>query len=237
MKVPARPDDVSRRTPGFAALGAIRWPRDSDRPAPDRRRGAHPQRAAPPRRSSASTAARRAGRGDVERLARVARRPARAALPAARRSSRCATGSSRGSSSTAASRTRAPRSTRRAPSGSCSSASRWAAPSRRASPPIRASRRVLGLAPWSPTGSTSTGFAGKRLDVLHGSLDRYLPGVPGVSPVLSRRGFERALARRRRGRVHADPRRRCTGSRCARHWGRPVPLPRARAWRRLVAAS
>ena len=38
---------------------------------------------------------------------------------------------------------------------------------------------------------------GKRLDVLHGSLDRWLPGVPGVSPASSRRGFD--VPRPRRG--------------------------------------
>ena len=33
---------------------------------------------------------------------------------------------------------------------------------------------------------------GRRLDVLHGALDRWLPGIPGVSPASSRRGYERA---------------------------------------------
>ena len=35
---------------------------------------------------------------------------------------------------------------------------------------------------------------GNRLAVLHGSLDRYLPGIPGVHPASSRAGFERARA-------------------------------------------
>ena len=51
---------------------------------------------------------------------------------------------------------------------------------------------VLGLAPWLPDQLDLTPLVGKRLDVIHGSLDRWLPGVPGVSPTLSRRGFERA---------------------------------------------
>ncbi len=53
---------------------------------------------------------------------------------------------------------------------------------------------MLGLAPWIPDRLDVSPLRGKRLDVLHGSLDRWLPGVPGVSPALSRRGFERAQA-------------------------------------------
>src|SRR5205085_8236241 len=53
---------------------------------------------------------------------------------------------------------------------------------------------VVGLAPWLYDGLDVSRVRGKRFDVFHGSLDRYLPGVPGVSPALSRRGFERALA-------------------------------------------
>jgi dienelactone hydrolase len=53
---------------------------------------------------------------------------------------------------------------------------------------------VLGLAPWIPEQLPLDGLVGKRLDVVHGAWDRYLPGVPGVSPTSSRRGFERARA-------------------------------------------
>ena len=53
---------------------------------------------------------------------------------------------------------------------------------------------VLGLAPWIPDALDLHGLAGKRLDVVHGAWDRWLPGVPGVSPASSRRGFERAEA-------------------------------------------
>jgi dienelactone hydrolase len=93
---------------------------------------------------------------------------------------------------------------------------------------------VLGLAPWFPDRLDLRGFAGKRLDVVHGSLDRYLPGVPGVSPVLSRRGFERALAAGAEGEytlLHGA----LHGIALRAHWGRPVPLPRAHAWKQLVA--
>jgi len=53
---------------------------------------------------------------------------------------------------------------------------------------------VLGLAPWIPDRLSVEPLRGKRLRVLHGSLDRNLPGVPGVSAALSRRGFDRARA-------------------------------------------
>jgi pimeloyl-ACP methyl ester carboxylesterase len=53
---------------------------------------------------------------------------------------------------------------------------------------------VLGLAPWLPRQLPFDGLRGKRLDVIHGSWDRYLPGVPGVSPASSRAGFDRAQA-------------------------------------------
>jgi pimeloyl-ACP methyl ester carboxylesterase len=93
---------------------------------------------------------------------------------------------------------------------------------------------VLGLAPWIPERLDLAPLAGKRLDVVHGSLDRWLPGIPGVSAKLSQRGFERARAlgvegsyTLVRGGVHGlalrSPR------------GTLVPLPRASAWTRLVA--
>jgi dienelactone hydrolase len=51
---------------------------------------------------------------------------------------------------------------------------------------------VIGLAPWIPERLDLSPLRGKRLAVLHGAWDRYLPGIPGVSPTSSRRGFERA---------------------------------------------
>jgi dienelactone hydrolase len=53
---------------------------------------------------------------------------------------------------------------------------------------------VLGLAPWIPDRLSLEPLRGSRLRVLHGSLDRWLPLVPGVSAASSRRGFDRALA-------------------------------------------
>jgi dienelactone hydrolase len=93
--------------------------------------------------------------------------------------------------------------------------------------------RVIGLAPWIPDQLALEPLRGKRLDVLHGSLDRSLPGVPGVSPASSQRGFARAQAfavpgtyTLIRGASHA----------IALRAGRPFPMPRAGTWARLVSA-
>ena len=87
---------------------------------------------------------------------------------------------------------------------------------------------VLALAPWIPDELDVSGLRGKRLDVLHGSLDRPLPGIPGVSPSGSRRGFDRARElgvegsyELIRGGLHAI---------AVRPRGRLVPLPRAGTW-------
>ncbi len=90
---------------------------------------------------------------------------------------------------------------------------------------------VLGLAPWLPERLPLTALRGKRLRVVHGSLDRAVPGIPGVSARSSRAGFERALAlgaegeyTELRGAVHGVALRAPTG--------KPVALPRAGAWLR-----
>jgi pimeloyl-ACP methyl ester carboxylesterase len=93
---------------------------------------------------------------------------------------------------------------------------------------------VLGLAPWFPDRLPLEPLRGRRLRVLHGSLDRWLPGIPGVSPALSRRGFDRALALGASGEYTLIPGA-VHGVALRAHWGRPVPLPRARTWERLVA--
>lgn len=98
-------------------------------------------------------------------------------------------------------------------------------------PPVEC---VLGLAPWIPDRLSVEPLRGKRLRVLHGSLDRAFPGVPGVSPELARRGFERARALGAvgeltviRGGVH--------GVALRAPWGALVPLPRARLWLDLIS--
>ena len=54
--------------------------------------------------------------------------------------------------------------------------------------------RVLGLAPWIPDRLSLEPLAASGSTCCTEALDRWLPGVPGVSPALSRRGFERARA-------------------------------------------
>jgi len=94
---------------------------------------------------------------------------------------------------------------------------------------------VLGLAPWIPDRLGLEPLRGGRLDILHGSLDRRLPGVPGVSPALSRRGFERALRAGIAGSYELIPGA-LHGLAVRSRGGRPLPLPRAGAWARRVAA-
>jgi dienelactone hydrolase len=95
---------------------------------------------------------------------------------------------------------------------------------------------VVGLAPWLPERISLAPLRGRRFRVIHGSLDRGLPGIPGVSPASSRNGFERARAlgvdgdyTLISGATH--------GIALRAHWGKPIPLPRASTWARLVAGE
>jgi pimeloyl-ACP methyl ester carboxylesterase len=95
---------------------------------------------------------------------------------------------------------------------------------------------VLGLAPWIPERLSLVPLRGRRLVVIHGALDRYLPGIPGVSPQSSHRGFERATAQGidgtyalLAGAIHPIAVR--------APWGRAVGVPRARRWAELVGAE
>jgi dienelactone hydrolase len=93
---------------------------------------------------------------------------------------------------------------------------------------------VVGLAPWLPDQLSLEALRGKRLRVLHGSLDRALPGIPGVAPALSRRGFERALTLGATGDYTLIPGG-LHGIAVRARGGRLVPLPRAARWASLVA--
>jgi dienelactone hydrolase len=95
---------------------------------------------------------------------------------------------------------------------------------------------VVGLAPWIPDRLDLSPLDGRKLVVYHGSLDRYVPGIPGVNPSNSRAGYERAKARGIDatytlipGALHGIAVR---GLR-----GRPIALPRARTWARYVASA
>jgi len=93
---------------------------------------------------------------------------------------------------------------------------------------------VVGLAPWFPERISLDQLGGRRLAVLHGSLDRGLPGIPGVSPASSRRGFERARALGAEGEYTTIPGA-LHGIALRAPWGPALPLPRAHRWAELVA--
>ncbi len=95
---------------------------------------------------------------------------------------------------------------------------------------------VVGLAPWIPDRLDLATLRGRRFAVIHGMLDRWLPGVPGVSPASSRRGYERARSLGVtgdytviRGALHGIALR-ASGDTL-------LPLPRAGTWARLVGAE
>ncbi len=93
---------------------------------------------------------------------------------------------------------------------------------------------VIALAPWFYERLDVSPLDGRRLAVFHGALDRGLPGVPGVAPELSRRGYELARARG----VDAD-RTLISGAihpiALRAPWGGLVPMPRAGRWAELVS--
>lgn len=95
---------------------------------------------------------------------------------------------------------------------------------------------VLGLAPWIPDRLDLAPLRGRRLAVLHGSLDRPLPGVPGVTAASSRRALERARALGIEA-SHSIVRGGLHGIALRARNGRVVPLPRARRWAELAAAE
>ena len=93
---------------------------------------------------------------------------------------------------------------------------------------------VIGVAPWLPDELDVSALAGRRLAVVHGSLDRAILGIPGVSPELSRRGFDRALAAGATG-TYTVVRGGLHGA--AVGGDRPRALPRARRFLDGVAAE
>lgn len=94
---------------------------------------------------------------------------------------------------------------------------------------------VLGLAPWIPDRLSLETLRGRRFTVIHGMLDRPLPGIPGVSPTTSRRGYERARALGVDGEYRLIPR--AFHGIALRAGGRALPLPGARACALLVAGE
>jgi pimeloyl-ACP methyl ester carboxylesterase len=93
---------------------------------------------------------------------------------------------------------------------------------------------VIALAPWFYDRLDVAPLDGRRLAVVHGSLDRGLPGIPGVAPELSLRGYEQARARGVEavrtiipGAIHPIALR--------VPWGGLLPMPRAARWAELVS--
>ena len=95
---------------------------------------------------------------------------------------------------------------------------------------------VIGLAPWIPDELDVSTLRGKRLSVIHGSLDRWLPGIPGVSPSHSRKGFDRARERGAEGSYTLVPGA-VHGIALRSPWGKLITLPKARRWAELVEAE
>jgi dienelactone hydrolase len=94
-------------------------------------------------------------------------------------------------------------------------------------------RTVVGLAAWLPDGVDLRPLIGRRLHLAHGTLDRALPGVPGVSPSISRAAAARAEAlgvptrlTMIAGGVH--------GVAARGRWSGLLPLPRAGRWAQVV---
>lgn len=92
---------------------------------------------------------------------------------------------------------------------------------------------VVGLAAWLPGGLDLATLRGRWLRLLHGTLDGGLPGIPGVSPSISRE----ALGRARRLGIDAE----LTlipgglhGLAVRSPWGAAIGLPRAHRWLGLV---
>jgi pimeloyl-ACP methyl ester carboxylesterase len=95
---------------------------------------------------------------------------------------------------------------------------------------------VVGLAPWIPDQMNLATLRRKRFTVIHGALDRWLPGIPGVSASHSRKGFDRARERGAEGRYLLIPGA-LHGVALRLPWGKLVALPKADRWAELVEAE
>jgi alpha-beta hydrolase superfamily lysophospholipase len=92
---------------------------------------------------------------------------------------------------------------------------------------------VVGLAPWIPDQLDVSTLRGKRLTVIHGALDRWLPGIPGVSASHSKKAFDRARERGADGRYVIIPGA-LHGVAVRTPWGKLLALPKADRWAELV---
>jgi acetyl esterase/lipase len=95
---------------------------------------------------------------------------------------------------------------------------------------------VIGLAPWIPDELDVGGLDGRRLAIVHGSFDRPVLGIPGVSPRSSMRGFRRIRARDVEATYSIVPGG-LHGLALRRRGGGLVALPRADRWTTLISAE
>ena len=95
---------------------------------------------------------------------------------------------------------------------------------------------VIGLAPWIPDRLDVSSLEGRRLAIVHGSLDRWLPGIPGVSPKSSLRGYER-VREREIDATHTIVSGGLHGLAVRSPRGGTIPLLRASHWAKLVAGE
>lgn len=96
-------------------------------------------------------------------------------------------------------------------------------------------RDLVALAPWIPADLPLNDLLGDRVTIIHGSIDGWLPGIPGVRPSHSREGAERLRAAGAevryeliRGGVHGL---------AIRRGRRLIGLSRAARWESAVAAA
>ncbi len=94
-------------------------------------------------------------------------------------------------------------------------------------------RTVVGLAAWLPDGVDLRPLLGRSFHLAHGTLDRALPGLPGISPSISEAAAARAEAlgvptrlTMITGGVH--------GVAARGRWSGLIPLPRAGRWADVV---
>jgi len=94
---------------------------------------------------------------------------------------------------------------------------------------------LLGLAPWFPPSLSLDPLRGKRLRVLHGTLDGRIPGVPGVAPETS----QAAVARAQELGIDATWRPIPGGHHAwaIRPFGQLIAVPPADLWLREIRAS
>jgi dienelactone hydrolase len=92
---------------------------------------------------------------------------------------------------------------------------------------------VVGLTPWLPERLPLDTLADKRLAIVHGSLDRPLGPIPGMTASSSRTAFERARRIGLRDAEYTVIPGGLHGAALRAPWGLS-PLPRARRWADLL---